>query len=122
MKRIAATVLGMAQTRLELIGIELAQARQTALVSVAWALLLAFSVAFALLFLGFAVIAWGWDSYRIQAILACAAFYLLLGLCCYLRLKNILALQGPMFEDTVAELGRDKAAVLASLSHHPTKE
>ena len=116
LKRVIASLLGMTQTRLELAGVELAQARQSAVKTVLWSLLTALALSFASLFVCALVIALAWDSYRYSAIAGCVAFYVVLAVYFYVQLKDTLAAQPPLFEATIAELGRDKQAVLDSLN------
>ncbi|WP_334118110.1 phage holin family protein [Limnobacter sp.] len=116
LKRVAASLLGMGQTRLELAGVELAQARQTTVRTVLWSVLTALAVAFATLFVCVLVVALAWDTHRFIAIAGCAAFYVVLAVYFYVQLKDMLAAQPPLFEATIAELGRDKNALLESLS------
>ena len=97
-------------------GVELAQARQSAVKTVLWSLLTALALSFASLFVCALVIALAWDSYRYIAIAGCVAFYVVLAVYVYVQLKDTLAAQPPLFEATMAELGRDKQAVLDSLN------
>ena len=115
LRRVIASLLGMTQTRLELAGVELAQARQSAVKTVLWSLLTALALSFASLFVCALVVALAWDSYRYVAIAACVAFYVVLAVYFYVQLKDTLEAQPPLFEATLAELGRDKQAVLDSL-------
>nr|WP_306815287.1 phage holin family protein [Limnobacter parvus] len=115
-KRVVVSLLGMGQTRLELAGVELAQARQSTVQTVLWSLLTALALAFASLMICVLVIVLAWDTYRYIAIAACIAFYLVMGAYFYMKLKDTLAAQPPLFEATIAELGRDKQAVLNSLA------
>tara|TARA_Y100000815_G_C13295341_1_gene482485 strand:- start:1031 stop:1372 length:342 start_codon:yes stop_codon:yes gene_type:complete len=112
----------MTQTRLELAGVELAQVRQTTVRTVVWSLLTALAAAFASLFVCILVIALAWDTHRFLAIAGCAAFYVVLGVYFYVQLKDTLASQPPLFEATLAELGRDKQAVLDSLGSEPREQ
>mgnify|MGYP006181769687 FL=1 len=121
LRRVIASLLGMTQTRLELAGVELAQARQSAVKTVLWSLLTALALSFASLFVCALVVALAWDSYRYVAIAACVAFYVVLAVYFYVQLKDTLAAQPPLFEATLAELDRDKQAVLDSL-HDDTRE
>jgi uncharacterized membrane protein YqjE len=120
LKRVVASLLGMTQTRIELAGVELAQARQATVRTVIWSLLTALAAAFSSLFICLLVIALAWDTHRFLAIAGCAAFYVVLGVYFYVQLKDTLAAQPPLFEATLAELGRDKQAVLDSLSSGDT--
>jgi uncharacterized membrane protein YqjE len=117
LKRVVASLLGMTQTRLELAGVELAQARQSAVKTVLWSLLTALALSFASLFVCALIVALAWDSYRYTAIAGCALFYVVLGAYFYVQLKDTLAAQPPLFEATIAELGRDKQAVLDSMGN-----
>lgn len=122
LKRVVASLLGMGQTRLELAGVELAQARQSTVRTVLWSVLTALAVAFATLFGCVLVVALAWDTHRFIAIAGCAAFYVVLAVYFYVQLKDTLAAQPPLFEATIAELGRDKNALLESLSDDNTQE
>ncbi|HEX4880621.1 MAG TPA: phage holin family protein [Limnobacter sp.] len=116
LKRVVASLLGMGQTRLELAGVELAQARQNTVQTVVWSILLALALAFGSLFVCLAVVALFWDTHRMPAILGCVLLYATLAGWFYARLKQALAAQTPLFEATIAELGRDRQAILDSLS------
>lgn len=121
LKRVAASLLGMGQTRLELAGVELAQARQNTVRTVLWSVLTALAVAFASLFVCVLVVVLAWDTHRFIAIAGCAAFYVVLAVYFYVQLKDTLAAQPPLFEATIAELGRDKNALLERLSGDNTQ-
>ena len=112
----AASLLGMGQTRLELAGVELAQARQNAVKTVVWVLLAGLAAAFASLFVCALVIALAWGTHRFIAIAGCAVFYAVLAAWFYVQFKSTTAAQPDLFEATIAEFGRDKDALLASLS------
>ncbi|HEX4844202.1 MAG TPA: phage holin family protein [Limnobacter sp.] len=116
LKRVVASLLGMGQTRLELASVELAQARQNTVQTVVWSILLALALAFGSLFVCLAVVALFWDTHRVLAIFACVLFYSALAGWFYVRLKRTLAQQNPLFEATIAELGRDRQAILDSLN------
>lgn len=122
LKRVVSSLLGMGQTRLELAGVELAQARQSTVRTVLWSLLTALAFSLASVFLCALVIALSWESYRFTAIAACAAFYLVLGSYFYVKLKDTLSAQPPLFEATLAELGRDRQAILDSLAEDSEAE
>ena len=114
-KRVLASRLGMGNPRLQLAGVELAQARQQALRTVIWSLLCALAGAFASLFLCVLVIVLAWDTYRIAAIAGSVAFYAVIGVYFYLRVQAETGSQPAMFDATMAEWDRDRQAVLDSL-------
>jgi uncharacterized membrane protein YqjE len=105
----------MAQTRFELAGVELAQARQAVIRIMSLSILFAWALASALFFLSVLMIALFWDTHRLIAIAVCASFYGSLALFFYFRLKAALVAQSSFFEATVAELGRDKQALMNGL-------
>jgi uncharacterized membrane protein YqjE len=115
LKRVLASLLGMGRTRMQLAGVELAQARQQAVRTVIWSLLCALSGAFASLFVCVLVIALAWDTHRIAAIVGSVVFYVLMGVYFYLRVQSETARQPDVFEATLAELERDRQAILDSL-------
>lgn len=90
--------------------------------TVLWSVLTALAVAFATLFVCVLVIALAWDTHRFIAIAGCAAFYVVMAVYFYVQLKDTLAAQPPLFEATIAELGRDKNALLDGLSVEHTQE
>ena len=112
LKRVLASLLGIAQTRLELAGLELAQSGRNALSTLIWALVMVFAVALCSLMLCAAVLVLAWDSYRVLAVLGCAGFYVMLAAFAYWKMRVMLAEQGPLLEATIAELGKDRQAVL----------
>jgi uncharacterized membrane protein YqjE len=122
LKRVVANLLNMSQTRLELAGIEITQVRQTTVKTVVWSLLTAMAAVFASVFVCALVIALAWESYRYIAITGCAALYAVLGIYFWTQLKDTLAAQPPLFEATLAELARDKQAVMDSLQDDVLQE
>lgn len=117
LKRVLATLLSMGQTRLELAGLELARARKAALQTALLVLLAGLAFSFFSLMVCVLAIALAWDTpYRFAVIASCALAYAVLGLYFIFRLKAELAAQPELFEATVGELGRDRQAVLDSLS------
>ncbi|HEX4856100.1 MAG TPA: phage holin family protein [Limnobacter sp.] len=122
LKRVVANLLNMSQTRLELAGIEITQVRQTTIKTVVWSLLTAMAAVLASVFVCTLIIVLAWESYRHVAIAACAAFYAVLGVYFWSQLKETLAAQPPLFEATLAELARDKQAVMESLQEDALHE
>lgn len=114
-KRIAAHLLGMGQTRLELAGVELAQARQSTIRIIVFSLLAAQVLLVASIFVAVALISLAWPYAPTLALLLAAVFYALAGWWAWQNVKQIVADEPPLFEATLGELKRDKAAVDASL-------
>lgn len=116
LKRVSATLLAMVQTRLELASLELTQARKAAVQSVVYSLLLALALALGSVAVWVFLIVLAWPDHGYAALVACAAFYLLLAAWFWLKLKGATQSERPLFEATVAELGRDRDAILKSIA------
>lgn len=116
LKRVLAGLLGMAQTRLELAGLELAHTGKHALKTLLWALAMVLALALASLLLCGVVVLLAWDTCRLQALLGCLGLYLVLAFWAYRKLRACVQAQVPILEATVAELGRDREAILDSIA------
>ena len=118
LRGLAETLLGIAATRFELLGIEVAEEKERLVGLLLTALALVFAFAFAALMLTLLVVALFWDQ-RLLALAACAVFYGALGawLCSYLRAQ--LAAHPPLFAGTISELNKDCDALRATLARPP---
>jgi uncharacterized membrane protein YqjE len=116
LKRVLAGLLGMAQTRLELAGLELAHAAKQTLKTLVWTLVMVFALVLASLLLCGVVVLLAWDTCRLQALLGCLGFYLVLALWAYRKILASVRAQGALLEATIAELGRDREAILDSIA------
>lgn len=112
LRQLGATVLALLQTRIELMAIELAEEKERLL----GVLLLAFLAA---LFLGLGVLVvtavvslWLLHSYGLHALLWMAALYLLIGMVLAWRVKRRVAQHPPLFSASLAELNKDREAIL----------
>ncbi len=123
--RVLATLLGMGKTRLELAGVELAQARQSAIRVVVMAVLSALLLVVASVFASAALIYVLWDVHPLLGFFLAGVGYLTLGLYCLSLVKKDIGSFPPLFEATAAELGRDKIAIheaVKSFTSSPTTE
>lgn len=109
--RVLATLLGMGQTRLELAGVELAQARQSSIRVVVLAVLSVLLLVVASVFASAGLVYLLWDVNPLLGFLVAGGVYLLAGVYCLNLVKRDIDRFPPLFEATVAELGRDKIAV-----------
>lgn len=116
LKRVCAHFLGMGQTRLELAGIELAQLRHSTILVVIWSVLAALLAVTGSLFVSAAIVYSLWDSYPVLALLGCALFYLILACLAIRKVIQINEQQPPLFEATLAELGKDREALKNSMT------
>jgi len=108
LRNLAGSVVAMAQTRLELASVELAEER-TRLIKVA---LLA---CFGLVFFGLALVTLTvliaivfWDTYRWQALGALVAIDILACAICLLAARRTLRTAPQLFEATLAEIDKDR--------------
>jgi uncharacterized membrane protein YqjE len=103
----AATLVAIAQTRLEIISTELQEEVSRAANLLLWAFvaLLAAGVG---LFLGALVLIFAfWDTHRLLVSLLVMGFFMLLSGIAVLVLRSKLANRSPLFAATIAELARD---------------
>lgn len=114
-KRIASHLLGMGHTRLELAGVELAQARQSTIRIIVFSLLAAQVLLIGSIFLVVAAIVLAWPYAPVAALIAAAVLYCLGGVWAFRRVQQIIAQEPPLFEATLSQLQKDKAAVEESL-------
>lgn len=107
------SVLGIAGTRMELLGLEVAEEKER-LVEVLFSVLAAaFALSLAVLLTTFLVIAYFWDTYRLMAIGSFAVLYAAAGGWLIVGLKRDLAAHPPLFAATLAELEKDREALRA---------
>jgi uncharacterized membrane protein YqjE len=109
--RIAATLVAMVHTRLELAAVELQEEAQRLLGYVAWLLLAVFLAAGAFLLAALFVILLFWDSYRLHAVGATAALFALAGAVILMKVRASIAARPPLLSATLAELRSDVAFV-----------
>lgn len=106
--RFAGSALGLLQTRLELVGIELAEEKER-LMGVLFLGLAAMMLAtMALVSLTVLVAIAFWDTYRWQSLATITALYALAGIVCALRARAGLREAPTMFEATLTEIEKDR--------------
>lgn len=105
--RIAASVLDMAHTRLELATLEVQEEWQRMLAYLAATLMAVLLAAGALMLAALFVILLFWDSHRLRAVAALAALFALLGAGIWLKARSAFATRPPLLSTTLAELKSD---------------
>lgn len=110
LRRIAGGVLAIAQTRLELIGIEIAEEKERLLLSLFIGLASMLFGLLALMTLTALIAAAFWDSYRWQSLAILTLAYGGGALWCALKAWSRLRDAPPIFPATLAELEKDRAA------------
>jgi uncharacterized membrane protein YqjE len=107
--RIAATVVAMVGTRLELAAVEFQEDARRLLGYLAWTLLAVFLAGGAFMLVALFVIVLFWDDYRLQAIAAMAILFAAAAGLILMKVKSGLNKQASLFSSTLAELRNDVA-------------
>lgn len=109
LRRLIGSLLGLLQTRLELVGIELAEEKERLLGILFLGVAAMLFALMALIGLTVFVAIAFWDSYRLQALGVITAFYALGALACALKARASLRNAPLPFEATLGELEKDRA-------------
>lgn len=112
--RLGAHAVGLVGTRIELAGVELAEARERLVASLLLAAAAFGCGLIALLVATFGVIAWFWDTQRITAIVVVAVVYVVAALVLWNRYHALRESAPPIFGATVEALRRDVATLTGS--------
>lgn len=118
LRGLAETLLGIAATRFDLLGVEVAEAKERLVALLVTAIALVFAFAFSALMLTLLVVALFWDN-RLAALAGCAVVYGAIGAWLWSRLRAQLAAHPPVFAATIAELNKDRDALLETLTRPP---
>lgn len=110
-RRIAANVLDLARTRLELAAIELQESTRRLLGYLAWGLAAAVLALFALALVVLFVLVLFWDTHRLAAVGGMAVLFILGTVFAVMKLRAGLAARPPLLPATLAELRKDAAAL-----------
>jgi uncharacterized membrane protein YqjE len=113
--KLAATVLAVAHTRLELLTTELQEEVRQVGAILLWAFIAAVAAMMALFLAALAVIFVFWDTYRIAASLAMIGMFVAVAGGAALILVKKLRSKPPMLDDTLAELAKDRDQLRARL-------
>lgn len=109
--RIAANVVAMIGTRLELAAIEFQEDARRLLGYLAWTLLAVFLAGGAFMLVALFVIVLFWDDYRLQAIGGMAVLFAAVAGLIVMKVKSGLNKQATPFSTTLAELRNDVAYI-----------
>jgi uncharacterized membrane protein YqjE len=105
------TMLGIVQTRLELLVTELEEERLHLGKLLLYGFLALFFFGLGVLLLSILIIAACWESHRLAAIAALAGMYLGLALACAVILRRQARQKPRLFSASIAELVKDRAAL-----------
>lgn len=112
--RIAATLVAMVHTRVELAAVELQEEAHRLLDYIAWLMLAVFLIGGSVLLAALFVIVLFWDSYRLHAVGGMAALLALVGAVIVVKVRASLDSRPPLLSNTLNELRNDMAFVTAS--------
>jgi uncharacterized membrane protein YqjE len=116
--RIAATLVAMAGTRLELAAVEFQEDARRLLGHLAWTLLAVFLAAGALLLAALFVIAIFWDTYRLQAVGGMAVLFGVVAGIIVMKVRSSMNAEAPLLSATLAELRNDIDYLRHATAHH----
>ena len=116
--RIAATLVAMAGTRLELAAVEFQEDARRLLGHLAWTLLAVFLAAGALLLAALFVIAIFWDTHRLQAIGGMAVLFGAIAGIIVMKVRASMNAEAPLLSATLAELRNDIDYLRQGVAHH----
>jgi uncharacterized membrane protein YqjE len=116
LKQVVVSALAMAQTRLELAGIELIEEKNRLLVQLFTGLAAMLSITLGLIVLTFLIIAHFWDSYRLSSIIVVAVVYFAVGGLLCVRLKRTFENGPPPFQASFEEMSKDYQALTRCLA------
>lgn len=120
LRALGATAIGILRTRLELLAVELAEEKNRLLAILLWSLGGLLALAMGILMLSLLVVAAFWDTeHRLTALGVVAALYFLTGVGALLFVRQKIANAPFTFDETLAELERDRQA-LGAVSETPT--
>jgi len=105
------TLLGIAQTRLELLATELEEERLRLAKMLWYGFLTLFFLGIGLLLLTLLVVVAFWECHRLAALAIAAAIYLGIAFFCFVRLRRQTRHKPRLFAASLAELGKDRAAL-----------
>ena len=105
--RLAATLLAMVQTRMELASVEMEEQSQRYLGYLLMSLLALFLFGIAIVLVALFVIILFWDTHRIEAVLAMAAVFALAAVAIGMQVRAGFAAQPALLSATMAELQKD---------------
>jgi len=107
------TLLGIAHTRLELLANELEEERLHLTRLLVYGLLALFFFGLGVLTLSLLIVVAFWDTHRFAAIVGVSLAHLGIACYCVTSARHLLARKPKLFSATLAEFGKDRAALSA---------
>jgi uncharacterized membrane protein YqjE len=109
--QLGGTLLGVAQTRVELLTTEISEDLERGIQILLWALASLMAGSLGALMAGLTVVIYFWDSHRMTAAAAVTVFFLLLAILAGLVFRNLLHEKPRLLDATRTELRRDVVAL-----------
>ncbi len=106
--KVLANLVGIAQTRLEILSTELQQEVTQAAQMLLWAFVAVFAAGTGLFLGGLVLIFAFWETHRLMAAVLVMGFFFLLAVVAVLMLRAKLKARGRLFESTIAEFAKDR--------------
>ena len=113
LRNLAATAVGILQTRLELLATEVEEERLRLLQIVFWAVIAVFLLALGTLMLTLFVVVLFWDTHRVLVTGMLAALYLMLAAAIGLAVRNKARAKSKLFSASLAELAKDREQLIS---------
>ena len=110
--RLLANVIGIAQTRLELLSTELQEEVHRVAEIMLWAVIALIAAGLGLFMLALVIIFIFWDTHRIAASVAVTSAFVLIAVMGGLTLRAKVRSKPPLLDATLAELKKDRASLL----------
>jgi uncharacterized membrane protein YqjE len=107
LRALIATLVAMAQTRVELFGTEIEEELHRVVALVLGAVVVVAFASLALLFSALVVIAAFWDTHRVAAVVAVAAGFIILAILSYFTVRERTRRRSRLLSATLGELERD---------------
>ena len=115
LRAVLVTVLGIAGTRFEMLGIELAEEKERLVALALTGFAATFALSFAILMLTFFCVVLFWDTHRLAVIGGFTLLYFALGAWLVARMRAQLDAHPSLFAGTVAQLLKDRDALRGTL-------
>lgn len=113
--QLLSTIVGLVQTRLELLATEVQEEVHRASELLLWSFIAILGAGTALFFIGLTIIIAFWDTNRLTAAIIVTAAYLLVPLVCFLTIRHKMRTRPRLLDATRAELKKDREQLEARL-------
>ncbi len=121
LRAVLVTVLGIAGTRFELLGIEFAEEKERLVALAITGVIAAFALSFAMLLVTLFCVVLFWDTHRLIVIGGFTVLYFAAGAWAVAQLRAQLAAHPALFAGTVAELEKDRETLRRALKQPVTR-